>query len=656
MRINEKPTLYEKLGLWLPTLAGGLLIVAWSEVSAQEAETLPVTAIRQKTVEVPAAEIEPAGKTAFSVRAKDEDLGNQVLLRFEAIMPFDKEAGYASTARIVVNGVTLDDSHFPVNWAERRTWSMPAVREEPMKLYSPGSKTWSVRYDDDRVPALKGSFYYSAEMAADYVYMFPIKSLLKPGDNRIEIENTSEKYKLQLMTCELGDNGANVLGIKNLRAEQVTDTSIELAWESTRQRYEIDYRPNAQTEWQTVLHVQPWENPYTLVMLKPNTNYECRVRVLPQPVANLHGKVVPSTAAESSPVEIKTQSQAQVGEFAGFRLNSTRHIPGGLTTYPCVESHGGLLWLVDGSLNLIKLDPQTAEPAYISEQPLAAWPMPSPRGYMGIPDTTIFEGRLWVTYNIQPTRNPQGYEINQSRQLLLSHDMATGRVSEPVVVKPLKPEYGSWEGGVEVWRDKLWVMHMDVWKEGNVRRTRIVLRTFADGKFGPPVVYDNCPTVYPYGPSISVYDDKLILLFSDLAACEIDPNHEPLFYSLFDGKTFSEARILQDNGRNRYAKGVQVGDRFICAYKCSAPYFEEFGYQYHDVALSVFTPGSDQDVQTTMWVDDRKYNSSPDMAWHGDRIFVVYNKFEHLYGQRDNPAIRYGDFIGSIIPADKVLR
>ena len=197
-------------------------------------------------------------------------------------------------------------------------------------------------------------------------------------------------------------------------------------------------------------------------------------------------------------------------------------------------------------------------------------------------------------------------------------------------------------------------MHMDAWKEGDVRRTRIVLRTFADGKFGQPVIYDDCPTVYPYGPSIGVYKDKLILLFSDLAASESDPNHEPLLYTLFDGKTFSEAKLLQDTGRSRYAKGVQVDDRFICAYKCSAPYFKEHGYQYHDIALSVFTPGSDAPVRTTMYVADRKYNSSPDVAWHGDRIFVVYNKFEHLYGQRDNPAIRYGDFIGSIIPAGSV--
>ena len=193
-------------------------------------------------------------------------------------------------------------------------------------------------------------------------------------------------------------------------------------------------------------------------------------------------------------------------------------------------------------------------------------------------------------------------------------------------------------------------MHMDVWTEKNVRRTKIVLRTFAEGKFGEPIVYDNCPTVYPYGPSISVYDDHLVLLFSDLAATEEDRNREPLLYSLFDGRRFSDARVLHDLGRSRYAKGVQVGDRFVCAFKCSSPYFEKHGYQYHDIALSSFRPGSEKPVQTTMYVTDRKYNSSPDVALHDGSVFVVYNKFEHLYGQSDNPAVNYDDFIGWLLP------
>jgi len=377
---------------------------------------------------------------------------------------------------------------------------------------------------------------------------------------------------------------------------------------------------------------------------------------MPQPAADLAGKVTTAKAVESSVITVQTKSEPDDRNFAELRLHPTRLIPGGLRTYPCIESHGGLLWLVDGSLNLIKLDPNTGKLIDKSLKPLADWPMDSPRGYMGIPDTTVLDDKLWVTYNVQATRNSDGYTINQSRQFLLSHDFTTGEVSKPVVVKPLKPEYGSWEGGVEVWHGELWVMHMDVWKQGDVRRTRIVLRTFADGRFGQPIVYENCPTVYPYGPSISVFDDKLILLFSDLAACEDDPNREPLLYTVFDGERFSKAHIVQDVGRNRYAKGVQIGDRFLCAYKCSAPYYERFGYDYHDIALSMFTPGTDAEVQTTMYVDDRKYNSSPDVTLHDDRIFVVYNKYEHLYGRRDNPALFYGDFIGSLMPAGKAHR
>ncbi|MFC1596518.1 fibronectin type III domain-containing protein [Planctomycetota bacterium] len=635
--------------------AAMLLFGASPQLLAAEPIPAPVAEIHDATIVPPETRIRPNGKIVIPVLPAERHLQGQVLLRFEAIIPFAKEAGYTSSARITVNGRTLDDSHFPLNWTDQRTWSIPAVRPKPLPLYTPGSKTWTVRYDNDRWPPAEESFYYSPEMAGRYVYMFPLGGLLKAGENHIEIENTSEKYPLQLFNCELGIYGNDEPRVSNFRCRHATDTTISLSWYSTRSRFEIDYRPRGTAEWQTVLHVHSWENPYTLIMLQPATSYECRVRGLPQPVANLQGEVVPFGPIESSVLEVQTKSEAAIDEFAGFRLHSTRRVPGGLATYPCIESHNGLLWLVDGSLHLVKLDPDDGGLVSTSEQPLSAWPMPPPRGYMGIPDTTVFDDRLWITYNCQATRNPEGYQITQSRQFLLSYDFATGQVSSPIVVEPLSPEHGSWEGGVEAWRGQLWVMQMDVWKEADVRRTRIVLRTFVDGKFGEPVVYDDCPTVYPYGPSISVYDDKLLLLFSDLAAAEDDPNHEPLLYTLFDGKKFTQARTLQNTGRNRYAKGGQVGDRFLCAYKSSAPYYEDYGYQYHDIALSVFTPGDD-DVQTTMYVADRKYNSSPDVALHAGRIFVVYNKFEHLYGQRDNPAIRYGDFIGRLVPVEPVPR
>jgi len=190
-----------------------------------------------------------------------------------------------------------------------------------------------------------------------------------------------------------------------------------------------------------------------------------------------------------------------------------------------------------------------------------------------------------------------------------------------------------------------------VWLENNKRRTQIVLRTFdpASGKFGEPVFYKNCPTVYPYGPSIQVWRDKLLLLFSDLAVSEKDSNHEPLLYALFDGGRFSEARVIQDKVRSRYAKGVALGDgRFVLFYKWSGPY-PEWGYKFHDLALTLLDPATGAH-QTTSYVDDRKYNSSPGCCRHNDRVVVTYGKFEHSYGNPKDPALNHGGFIGEVVP------
>jgi len=396
-----------------------ILVNAGRNVSAEERETQLRLAIAGNVVELPDMEMPPDGKIAFSLQATAEQLRHEVLLRFEAIIPFAKEAGYSPTARIAVNGTTLDDRHFPVNWAGQRTWSLPAIRPDPLALYTPGSKAWTVRYDCDRWPPLEGAFYYSPEMASRFVYMFPIRELLREGENRVEIENISSQYKLQLLSCATSQGEPQ---IKNVRAVRVTDTSIEVAWDSDRLRCEIDYRPVGKPTWETVSNVSSWENPYNLIMLTPATKYECRVRAMPQPVADLEGKVTTAKAVESSVIAVQTNSEPDHKSFVDLQLHPTRLIPGGLRTYPCVESHGGLLWLIDGSLNLIKLDPGTGELIFRSPKPLADWPMDLPRGYMGIPDTTVLDNKLWVTYNVQATRNPDGYTINQSRQFLLSYD------------------------------------------------------------------------------------------------------------------------------------------------------------------------------------------------------------------------------------------
>ena len=70
-------------------------------------------------------------------------------------------------------------------------------------------------------------------------------------------------------------------------------------------------------------------------------------------------------------------------------------------------------------------------------------------------------------------------------------------------------------------------------------------------------------------------------------------------------------------------------------------------YMFHDIGLALVDPVA-KSVKLTSLVDDIKYNSSPDIVQHEGRLVYVYNKFEHLYGQRDDPTSSYGCFIGRI--------
>ena len=616
------------------------LLLYFVAVPVSAAQTLPKATLQDNVVTLPAREIPPQASAEFALPLTGEDRNDRILLRFEAVLRHSTEAGYAQAARISVNGVVLDDSRFPVNWKDKRTWSIPNLTSNTHPVFGEEAKAWTLRYDCDATPPGEKARYYSPEFADKYVYMFPIGGLLHAGENRIRVENTSGNYTLKLIPF----NGKTRGRIDNLRAVRISDTSVELAWKSEMHRLEIDYRRAGEPDWQTISNVLEWENPYNVILLSPGMKYEFRVRGPFQSTADLHGKVTKVAPVESNVLVAQTRKSPEPRHFAGLDLMPTRLMPGDLSFYPCVESHGGFLWIVDGGLRLIKLDPRTGELVFKRDKPLAGWPFDPPAGYMGIPDTTVFDGKLWVMYNAQPPTKP----VSASRQLILSYDFDTDTASEPVFVEPTRPNSGTWEGGIQAFGGKLWVMHMDVWLEGDRRRTQIVLRTLDDGRFSPPIVYDNCPTVFPYGPSISVFNNKLVLLFSDLSAGDTHHSREPLLYTVFDGRAFSEARTILDEGRSRYAKGVQIGDRFLCAYKCSAPYHEQYGYQYHDIAVSVFTPGSNAPVDTVMYVNDRKYNSSPDVALHNGEVFVVHNKSEHLYGDRDNPAAFCGDFWGRI--------
>jgi len=434
--------------------------------------------------------------------------------------------------------------------------------------------------------------------------------------------------------------------VGDLCATRTTCSSVYLAWTSPAARHEVDFRRVGAPKWQTIRNV--CSQFHNVIMLSPKTQYEFRARAILPARLDQDGKRIAGGPAENSPV-VRAQTTAVAPKaWQGLKLSPTWHVntfPAN-TYYPCIEFYDGFFYVVEcwgGGLHLSKIRPKDFGAEWTKQIVPKVQKVST---YQGIPDTCIFGNKLYVMWNRQATGNPK-YVIMDSRQLFVTYDLKTGKLSAETAIASTKPGCGTWEGGLDVYQGKVWMMWLEVWlKEKNRRRTRLVMRPYVDGKFTGTHVFDNCPSAYPYGPSMSTFDGKLILLWSDLEATEKNTEHEPIYFTFFDGQRFSESVKFNDKVRSRYAKGAQLGDSFYCIYKCNSQY-PNTGYMYHDLALTRIGPGG-RDIETIYWVDDVKYNSSPDMCRMGDALYAVYGKIEHLYGRRDDPAIDHGSFWGKI--------
>ncbi len=448
------------------------------------------------------------------------------------------------------------------------------------------------------------------------------------------------------LTSDDGGRPASEGAIRDFMASRPTSSSVYLAWNSGWEHHEIDFRREREAQWTTIRNV--WSDFHNVIQLDPQTAYQFRVRALPPQRIDENGKPVAAGEPVTSQVIRAATTAVEPQLWQGLKLWPTEHVPTfpDGQAYPCIEFYKDAFYLVEArgyAIYLSKLRQSDFGVEWTNEIVPRVKEVSS---YQGIPDTCVFQDKLWVMWNRQATGDPN-YEIMDSRQLVLTYDFATGRLSEPITIEAIQPGCGTWEGGLTVYQGKLWMMWLEVkLNEEKRRRTRIVLRPYEDGRFTGTVVFDRCPSVYPYGPSVNVFGDRMILLWSDLAALEKQADHEPLYGTFFDGESFSPSVPIYEKGRSRYAKGAQFGDSFYCVYKCNTHY-PESGYMYHDLALTRIGPGAGQ-IATTYWVDDVKYNSSPDMTSDGNGMVVVYGKFEHAYGRRHDPAINHGTFLGRI--------
>lgn len=435
-----------------------------------------------------------------------------------------------------------------------------------------------------------------------------------------------------------------------LTAASVSSHSALLRWEGDGGRFEAQHRAQGDTEWEAVGDTVM--NEYKVLDLVPETAYEFRIREAerdrePGPFSD----VVAATTPKHVP-----------REWHGFEIAEPIHIPtfeGGKTSYPCLVSHQGQLYLFERlGTTCSREDDLSGVPgdwlalSGITEEGDVLWtkeivPSPSPGGpycYQGLLNAQVVGDTLYLYWNKQPTGLPD-YDMTMSEQLLRTYDLATHQTSDIISVPSDDPAAGVWAGGVTSVGDDIWLSYLKTYVEGESLRTQIALRQFRDGDFGPEHVWEDAPTPFPYAALLATFEDQVVILFPDLQHLKGGEGCEPLYALFFDGQQFHDLTTISDTARSRYAKAVQWGDELIIAYKANARYDERYDYQFHDVALVALNPKTG-DIDRGYFVEEMRYLSSPNPIIHNEEIWIAYMRVQ----SRERYDRSYGTFVGVLRP------
>lgn len=393
------------------------------------------------------------------------------------------------------------------------------------------------------------------------------------------------------------------------------------------------FRAGGQDAWQRTDAVVR-ERFHNVIFLKPETRYEFKVqRVSPSGEAMAESQVLP---AATQPVRERV--------WEGLHLGLDQHTPTPASVYPCIESVDGKLCYSEcraGAIWLTELDDDLG-PRW-TKQWVKPFRVEGRSCYQGQAQTAALGHKLYVSWK----RAHHG-DAPHARQCVASYDTATGEVGDPFVIEPDDPTQSTWNGGIAALDGKLWVSYCRWQPRAQRYKTTVTLRQldYDARKLGPPFEMSPQPTETPYTPFLSVFNQELVVCFTDSQA---KTDMQPLYLVRFDGQQFHDLMVVSPTGFNQYAKGVQCGDKLLLVWKYGAPYPSRiYGrYMFHDIGLALVDPIA-KTARLTSLVDDIKYNSSPDITHHRGRFVYVYNKFEHLYGGRADPGKLYGSFIGAL--------
>lgn len=436
---------------------------------------------------------------------------------------------------------------------------------------------------------------------------------------------------------------------QRLEAVRREATWVVLHWIGPPGEYEVSYRYRGWPRDEWVAYGTTSATTYSMVALQYGTEYQFRVRYLWPDHYDQLGAVVPPPTAPPPSAILKVTTQPWVARTVGamrlwppLRLNT---FPTGQTT-PRIVNWRDSLYVIESYRDAIHLSQiRPTDYRIVSTRELVP-ARTEPAAKQSVSDAVIFGDRLYVLVNMQETGRV-GYRITDSREVLYVYDLELHRpIAEPFMITGTTPGAGTWQGGLEVYRQQVWVAWLEVLEQEGQWLTRLAVAPVTDNVTGDVHIWQDAPGQLLRNPALASFGEELLLVFSDAARRLARPGYEPLSLVRFNGVAFHDLRKVADLGRNPEGRGAQLGPNFYLVYSSDLPWISYAG-RYQDLRLTTLLPDG-VTPETMTLVDDMKYNLSPDATALGNSLYVVHEKLEHEPSDPAAPPRSYGTFISRV--------
>jgi hypothetical protein len=433
---------------------------------------------------------------------------------------------------------------------------------------------------------------------------------------------------------------------QRLEAVRTEPTWVVLRWLGPPGTYEVSYRnplwPTAERATFCGIDTQT----YSAVGLRCGTAYDFRVRyVMPQHYDELGQPTAAPIEPPPSPDLRVTTTAFAARAIGSLRVWPPTHLNTfqGAQTSPRIVTWKDALYVVeshDETVYLSRVKPADLAVEWTRE--LIA--RPTETGVLQrVTDACVYADQLFIMIGVQPGNGP----VTASREFIYSYDLQQQKLAaKGLVINPVVPGAGAWQGGLGIFREQLWALWSEVVKQDGPWLARLALAPVTDNVLGELHVFQDAPSPYLSSVTCSVFGGELLISFSDVAGSVQRPGYEPLSLVRFDGVTFHDLRKVANLGRNSDGRGAEVGSNFYLLHSTDVPW-AAYGGRFRDLRLTVLQPDG-LALETITYLDDMKYNISSSATVYGNTLYVVHEKLEREPVAGGQPPWSYGTFIGRI--------